>query len=211
MVPFVLALMGAIWDLRAYTSYQATLARERFVLAEAITTQVAGTDPGGEALKAAGLRLGRIAVGGRIDAALVVRGTMRHDGSACVADAWCAPLVTKSWPGAITWSDGTASDCDIAADLPKDGDHFRADQEILPDDDGTARGAAAQPVSAWTSRQIEDNQWWVVLETCILPRPGVFFALLSALDTGMLDLSFAIRKRAAWPSAQEYPACDWCP
>lgn len=210
MTPFVLALLGAIWDLRAYTTYQADLAREIIVVAEAISMQTAGTDPVEEALKPVAGRLARIGVVGRLDAALVTRGRTRHDGAACVAGEWCAPRVTQSWPGTLQWSDGTASDCDLPADLPKPGDHFRADQEVLPGDDGSALDPTARPVSEWVSRNIDEREWWVVLETCILPKPGVFFGLLGGLGPDMLDLSFAIRKRAAWPSAQEYAACDWC-
>ena len=211
MSTFILALMGAIWDLRTYTSYRAELAREMFVVAEAIATQIAGADPVADALVPVGQRLGRISRVGRIDAVIVVRGTTRHDSTVCVDDdQWCAPFATMYWPAVDSWSDGTVTDCDNPADLPAAGDHFLATQKVLLNEDRSAGGGIPLPVSEWTSRNLHVDEWWVVLDTCILPNPGVFFGAMGTLGRGVLNLDIVIRRRAAWPSAERYVSCTWC-
>ena len=120
MVPFVLIMMGLIWDLREYVSHRTELAREMYVVAEVIANELgpstlsagdedivikAAVDQAKETLQgrgAGGVRSTGSA--GRISVALVVRGDRRVS-TATVADPecslgknWCLPRISHRWP-----------------------------------------------------------------------------------------------------------------
>ena len=117
MVPFVLVMMGLIWDLREYTSHRTELAREMYVVAEVIANE-AGPHSGvspiegvvGQAIEALGHRgAGNVRNGlrarsaGRISVAVIVRGDRRPGDSvgnpACRdEDIPCLPRLADIWP-----------------------------------------------------------------------------------------------------------------
>lgn len=214
-VPFVLMLLAAAWDLRQYSGYRAELAREVFVVAEAIGNEP-GADPSpiGDAMESLKQRLGRQRLGGghadgSLQAAVVVRGTLRHDGTPCDEEGWCAPLVTLVWPSADTtepW--GESSECAGPGRLPRPGDHFTENALVLPGESAaTGEGQPARPTHEWISRNMDAAEWWVVVDTCFDP-PGL--SLLSNLARHIVDTSFALRTRAAWRSIHDREGCTWC-
>ncbi len=120
MVPFVLIMMGLIWDLREYVSHRTELAREMYVVAEVIANEVGPSTLGAgneniaieavikqaketlEGRGAGGVRSTGSA--GRISVALVVRGDRQDPAAAaphpdCSLDTnWCLPRISHRWP-----------------------------------------------------------------------------------------------------------------
>lgn len=128
LVPFILALSGVIWDMRAFLGHRAELAREVYSVAEVISSQTS-TSPIEPVAEAFADRF-RDAGAGSIDIAVVTRGAQREVGGvnmACntfVPDAdadgdedddddalnWCRPQVRVRWPGAAAPRDGLWSE-----------------------------------------------------------------------------------------------------
>lgn len=220
VVPFVLILLAAVWDLRQFIAYRADLAREMFVLAHAVANDaeggVGGTPPLESAVRAAEERFSTRATSGVIHAVVVVRGTQRADGTACPDGDWCPPMVQVAWPGtaeepAGTWSDGDDNPCTPTNALPARGRHFAAEQRVLPFEGATAAAGDPAPTEdEWVSRNIDDEEWWVVVDTCIEPPPGFFIGRLVNLSHRMLDTPYVWRRRAAWPSIHDREECNWC-
>lgn len=217
IVPLVLMTLAFVWDLRAYIGYRTELSRGMYVVAEAIADDPTGAAPFAAAIRHAMERLRRDSASGSIRAAVIVRGTERADGTPCPEDEWCPPMVTVAWPvgddTAGTWAEGDAAACAGGDALPAQGDHFKAGERVLsnegvdPDGDGPE---AAPGEAEWVSRHIGATQWWVVVDTCFHPQPGVFIGRLASLAESMLDTSFALRRRVAWGSVHDRADCDWC-
>lgn len=219
IVPFVLITLAAVWDLRQYISYRTELAREMYVVAEAVADQPGGPVPFGHAIGEAVLRLQENARAGVVQAAVVVRGTQRPDGSDCPPDEWCLPRVSAAWPTpgdstAGRWSDAGGNACAAVANpLPAAGEHFESEQKLLPHEgaDPDADGPRAAPAEEdWISRTLSETEWWVVVDTCVDPQPGLFIGRMTNAAAGMLDTSFALRRRAVWGSIHDRADCDWC-
>ena len=99
LVPFILVLTAAIWDLRVFTAYRTDIAREIFVIAELIANGGAWTSDASveNVIGAAAARLGETSAG-VLHVAVVTRATTRHDGTTCIDDdQWCAPMVRKAF------------------------------------------------------------------------------------------------------------------
>ena len=215
VVPFVLVLLAAVWDLREYIGYRTELARELYVVAEAIADDPSGSPPFELAIRQAEARLRENSSAGAISAAVVVRGTLRPDASACPDEGWCLPRVTVAWPPDVdgpagTWSGDDESVCTQVEThpLPAEGSHFASEQWVLPNEGGDHDDPL--PESDWISRNLSDTEWWVVVDTCVDPEPGLFIGRLSNMAARMLDTSFALRKRAVWGSIHDLADCDWC-
>ena len=222
VVPFVLALLAAVWDLRQFIAYRTELAREMYVLAEAIANDTqggaGGAAPFEEAIEAAQERFEPRSASGVIHAVVVVRGQERADGTACPDGGWCPPLVQVAWPGtatdpAGTWAEGANNPCTPSggAAFPAQGAHFATGRRVLPDEG--AAGTPGDPALAeadWVSRNIGANAWWVVVDTCVEPPEGLFVGRLAGLSAPLLRTPFVWRRRAAWPSIHDLGACAWC-
>ena len=223
IVPFVLLVLAAVWDIREFVSHRTELAREMYVVAEAIADAPGGAQPIESVLAQTQTRLEETNEAGVIRAAVVVRGTERPGGAACADGEWCLPRVTVVWPpaGAAdpagTWS---RSDDDVNAcaqngvnALPAPGQHFGSGGRVLPNEgaDPDGGGPALPPTEDnWLSRNLRDTEWWVVVDTCVDPQPGLFIGRLTNLGEEMFDASFALRRRAAWGSVHDLADCDWC-
>ena len=214
MVPFILALVAMIWDVREQLGFRTDVARQIHVAAAAVADSHdrAGTptDPRPVAQAMAQLRdlLEDRSASGSIVVAVVTRGHARHDGTACPADAWCPPRVTVRWPATDTlsrWADG-GDGCATAGPnpLPAVSRPFAADEMVLPRED------RAGSESAWISRQLAANEWWVVVDACFEPRPGTFSGRLANLSTSLFEGSAVLRRRIAWGSIHELARCGWC-
>ena len=222
VVPFVLALLAAVWDLRQFIAYRTDLAREMYVLAQAVADDAVGGAGGAApfeaAMAAAEQRFGPRSTSGVIHAVVVVRGQDRADGTTCPDGAWCPPMVQVAWPGtatnpAGTWPDGPDNPCAPPAGtaFPAAGDHFAAGQRVLPDEGAPGtRGDAALAEKDWVSRNIGPQAWWVVVETCVEPPPGLFVGRLTGLSAPLLGTPYVWRRRAAWPSIHNRADCAWC-
>lgn len=222
LVPFVLILLAAIWDLRAFIAYRTELARELYVIAATISDDFEGASPLESVVARAQTKFERTSVSGSIHAAVVVRGRVRDDGTSCPDGQWCPPTVTLAWPAtaadtAGTWSRDSARECagrTPGSVLPAAAAGFGATGIVLPNEGADPDGAGpetAPPVDEWVSRNMTDREWWVVVDICIEPQPGLFIGRLVNYADRMLDTrSFAWRRRAGWRSVHDLADCDWC-
>ena len=212
VVPFVLALTALVWDLREFVGYRTDLAREMYTVAEVIANET-DADPIAAVIAQAMTRFERRS-SGSFAVAVVTRGTERGSGTPCVDDAaWCLPRVTVAWPPTPLegrWNDSAVCSAPSppgVLTLPLPGQHFAADQRVLPNENPD--GAESQ--AEWISRNMRPTEWWVVVDSCFHPNPGVFTGRLVNLGVDMLDVSdFVLRKRAAWGSVHDLVDCAWC-
>ena len=225
MAPLVLILSAFIWDLRAYIAHRTDLAREVYVIAEIIAGAVADPFvpvPSASAPPILDEFIDRFARrgAGSLDVAVVARGPVRRDGTPCpdpdgTAGNWCPPRVFVRWPATPAdglWRDAgqrlpTGADCaPSASTLPDENVDLAADVSLLPNE-----ASASANESDWLSRRMFAEEWWVVVDVCLHPGPGVFTGRLiqagyDALDFGSYTTSF----RAAWRSIHDAASCDWC-
>ena len=223
VVPFVLALLAAVWDLRQFIAYRTDLAREMYVLAQAVADDAVGGTGGQGALRG-GDGGGRAALrspehGGRHPRRR--RGSRpgsrrRHD--------------VPRWR--VVPADGAGR---LARDRHESRGHMagRAGQPVHADRGATRsrpRATISRPGSAccrtrarrerganaalaekdWVSRNIGPQAWWVVVETCVEPPPGLFVGRLTGLSAPLLGTPYVWRRRAAWPSIHSRADCAWC-
>ena len=212
VVPFVLALTALVWDLREFVGYRTDLAREMYTVAEVIANEP-DADLIEEVIAQAMARF-EPRSSGSIAVAVVTRGTERGSGTPCVDDAaWCSPRVAVAWPPTPLegrWNDSavcSAPGPPGVLTLPLPGQHFAADQRVLPNENPD--GAESQ--AEWISRNMRPTEWWVVVDSCFHPNPGVFTGRLVNLGVELFDVSqFVLRKRAAWGSVHDLVDCVWC-
>ena len=226
MAPFVLVLGAFVWDLRAYISHRTDLAREVYVLAQVIADEADKVDnrnpirrtnnPNSPGLIDAFIaRFESRGAAGTLDIAVVGRGTTDRGSSDCAdASVWCPPEVIQRWPTTPAdgrWAGGGA--CVLATSgLPDQGMSFAANEVVLPNEN------ERQPnEDTWISRRIAPDGWWVVVDVCLHPGPGLFTGPLiqSGFDLakGMLDLGgtgYRFSLRGAWRSIHNRGSCDWC-
>ena len=87
--------------------------------------------------------------------------------------------------------------------LPAQGQHFPADQTVLPNENGDG----ATPHQSWLSRNMRPTEWWVVVDTCLDPTSGLLWST-APLVGDFFDLSgLVVRKRAAWASVHDLADC----
>ena len=208
-VPFLLAMMAVVWDVREQLGFRTDIARHIHVAAAAMADEPEGDAPFDAGMAQLRGLLERDGVSGSTAAAVVVRGVERRDGTPCPDDAWCPPVVAASWPATAAdgaWSKGGADGCATAGvdALPTSGSAFAADQTALPHE------ARAGDESAWVSRNLGPDEWWVVLDVCFEPRGGTFSGRLASLSVRVFDEQPVLRRRVAWGSIHELGRCDWC-
>ena len=218
MVPFILVLAAAVWDLRVFTAYRTDVARELFVIAELIANGGAwATDTAVQnVIEAAAARLGETSAG-VLHVAVVTRATTRHDGSACVNDdQWCAPMVRKAFYD-TDFSVGTGDCGSIPRILPDEGDLFAADVTVLTFEDADPDGPGpevAPSVDEWVSRNMQPEEWWVVVDSCSHFGEGQQSRLIGRrfmnLGLAALDVSPVMQRRSAWGSIDDLTDCVWC-
>ena len=226
MAPFVLMLSGFVWDVRAYISHRTDLAREVYVIAEVVAGAAANplartSDPNDQRLVDAFIDRFARRGAGTVDVAVVRRGATRHDGVTPCPDpdgtsaTWCPPTVTVRWPPATArdegrWQDArrrltVGGDCAGPATLPAEGADFAANVPMLPNE------AATGNEDDWPSRRMLAEEWWVVVDVCLHPGPGVFTGRLIQAGYETVDFgSYTTRFRAAWRSIHDAATCDWC-
>lgn len=226
MAPLVLAFSAFIWDLRGYIAHRTDLAREVRVIAEVVSAAadnplVRSGDPNDLRLVDAFIERFARSGAGSLDIAVVTRGTNRPDGTACpapdgTAATWCPPTVTRRWPAASALEDGlwqdarqrlaVGGDCAPSASaLPAEGDDFGDAVPMLRNE------AAAGTLENWISRRLLDDEWWVVVDVCLHPGPGVFTGPLIRAGFETFDFgSFTPRIRAVWRAVNDTTTCTWC-
>lgn len=208
VTPFALALAVFVLDVRTLVGFRTDLARETFALAEVIANETR-TDPVGTVMAEAMEEFERNNSAGTLAVAVVTRGTERGTGVPCVVDQWCLPRVALTWPASPdqgTWK--TPGLCATAGtSLPSQGQHFPADQTVLPNENSD--GATAH--QAWLSRNMRPTEWWVVVDTCLDPTPGLLSSGARGVVGDLVDLSgLVVRKRVAWGSVHDLADCNWC-
>lgn len=215
IVPFIIILTAAIWDMREYISRYTDLVRESYVVIEAMANQFEGNTPPFQSVLRTrppegpfGRRLVDASVAGTMSAAVVARGTTHRDGTACADDAWCPPEVLSAWPpteNERVWPPGPRTGCTEPNALPGVGTSFAATATVLPGED--ADGALEE---TWVSRNMSAEEWWIVVDICIQPRPGVFTGAFTNYAVETLNLPFDLNRRFAWPSVHDRGDCEWC-
>ena len=208
LTPFVLALAVFAMDVSTVVAFRTDLAREGFALAEVIANETRRNPVA--TVMAEAMKKFEDNSAGTLAVAVVTRGTERGTGVPCVDGEWCLPKVVLAWPAspaAGSW--GTSALCAAAGTgLPAQGQHFPADQTVLPNE--SSGGTVAH--QAWLSRKMRPTEWWVVVDTCLDPAPGLLWGrALKGVVGDLVDLSgLVVRKRAAWPSVHDLEDCDWC-
>lgn len=218
LIPFILVLTAAIWDLRVFTAYRTDVAREIFVIAELIANGGAWSSERSveNVINAATNRLGETSAG-VLHIAVVARATTRHDGTACTDDdQWCAPRVAKAFYD-HDFPSGTGDCRNFPRTLPDEGDLFAADETVLPFEDADPDGGGplvAPTVDAWVSRNMQPEEWWVVVDSCSHfgqgPRPGLIGRRFMNLGLAWMDVSPIMQKRSSWGSLDDLSDCVWC-
>ena len=218
LVPFILVLSAAVWDLRVFTAYRTDVAREVFVISELIANGgLWASDTSVEnVINAAAARLGETSAG-VLHVAVVTRGTTRHDGTACIDnDLWCAPIVKKAFYD-YAFPSGTGNCRNVPRTLPNQGDLFAQDATVLTfedaDPDGT--GPEVEPtVDEWVSRNMQPQEWWVVVDSCSHfgegPRSRLIGRRFMQLGLASLDVAPVMYRRSAWGSIDDLSDCVWC-
>lgn len=218
LVPFVLVLTAAVWDLRVLAAHRADIAREMFVIAELIAGGAdwsSGTSVE-HVVDAAAARLGETSAG-VLHVALVTRGTSRHDGSACADDnAWCAPVVVSTFYDRA-FPSGQGDCANIARSLPDAGQAFASTATVLPNEDADPDGGGpltAPAVNEWVSRNLRPQEWWVVVDSCSHfgggPRSRRIGGRFTQMGVASLDVSPVMLRRSVWSSVGDLSECGWC-
>ena len=103
--------------------------------------------------------------------------------------------------------------------MPAAGGRFAANARVLPaegqDPDGD--GPAAPPAqNDWPSRNMNAQQWWVLVEICTNfaggnSSPGLFGGAMAGFALSAFDASAAtLLRRQAWGGSGDLDNCDWC-
>ncbi|MDE0225724.1 MAG: pilus assembly protein [Gammaproteobacteria bacterium] len=218
LVPFILVLSAAIWDLRVFTAYRTDVAREIFVVAELIAnggrwTSAASVE---HVIEAAADRLAETSAG-VLHVAVVVRGSARHDGTPCVNDnQWCAPIVTKAFFD-YSFPTGTGECGTVARTLPDEGNRFDVHATVLPFENVDPDGAgpkAVPSVDEWVSRNMAPQAWWIVVDSCSHfgegPRSRLIGRRFMNIGLATLNVSPVMQRRSVWVSIDDLSECVWC-
>lgn len=214
VVPFLLAIMALVWDVREQIGFRTDIARQVHIAAAAVADDPIGGPFAAGMGELRGL-LERDGVSGAIDAAVVVRGSARRDGTNCPANQWCPPRVAATWPNTAAdgaWARDGAVGCAAgpADPLPDAGEAFDEDATVLPHETQGGEDADPDDESTWVSRNLGAQEWWVVLDICFEPRGGTFSGRLANLSVALFDAQPVTRRRIAWGSIHDLMTCDWC-
>lgn len=243
ITPFVILLMAALWDIRAFTAFRTDIAREQYAVAELIAggADWANENAVGNVVSAAMNRLARrsagtmrVAVVSRLRDQPGVPATNSagqdcdtawdHDGATSTPDRlpWCEPMLLNEIrpnpdpnPSALSamWHGG--GDCAaVTSELPvNEGDAFGSSAPVLPQE-GVPNGGTIEPTSAWISRNLQPNEWWVVVEICTHFGQGdasVFTGgALVNLGLRTFGVPTTMRRRVAWGALETLGNCAWC-
>ena len=217
VMPFVLILLAAVWDLRQHIAFRTELAREMYAVAEAISDDREGVSPLQSAVAAIEARFRPRSTSGLVRVVVAGRGTQRADGTACPDPGWCPPVVLAVWPASATdtagkWETvvGQNACSPPGMAFPAVGAHFAAGQTVLPHEGDAPDGGTPPAEGTWVSRNMSALEWWVVVDTCIEPAPGLLMGRIRTVYQLMLDTSFVWHRRAVWRSIHERGDCDWC-
>ncbi len=218
LVPFVLVLAAAVWDLRVFAAHRTDVAREMSVIAQLVAggADWSSVTSVNHVIGAAAARLGETSAG-VLHVALVTRGTSRHDGSACVNDsAWCGPVVTRTFYDRA-FPSGRGDCAHVARALPNAGQAFAATATVLPNEDADPDGSGpltAPAVDQWVSRNLRPQEWWVVVDTCSHfgggPRSRRIGGRFTQMGLASLDVSPVMTRRSVWTSVGDLSECGWC-
>ena len=219
LVPFILVLTAAVWDLRVFTAYRTDVAREIFVVAELIASGGgwSGEESVENVIKEAAARMEKTSAG-VLHVAVVTRTTTRHDGTNCVNDdEWCAPFVAKAFYDYDFPNSGTGDCQNFPRTLPDEGDLFAEDATVLPFEDADPDGGgplAAPTVDEWVSRNMQPEEWWVVVDSCSHFGEGPSSRLIGKrfmhMGLAWMDVTPVMQKRSAWGSIDDLSDCGWC-
>lgn len=235
MAPLVLILSAFVWDLRAFLAHRTDLVREVYVIAEVVAGETDQNplrrtdDPANPRLIDAFMERFATRGAGSLDIAVVVRGARRRDGTECPDDPdgtaarWCPPTVAVRWPPATDPADGLWQDAHsrlplggggecvqrpphFPPPLPREGDPFDETQAMLANE-----AAVGANEADWISRRMGEQEWWVVIDVCLHPGPGVFTGPLIRAGMEAMDFSsFTSRLTATWRSIHNREICTWC-
>ena len=218
LVPFVLVLTAAVWDLRVFAAYRTDVAREMFVIAQLIAggTEWSSTSSVEHVIEAAAARLGETSAG-VLHVAVVTRGTTRHDGTACTNDSeWCGPVVGRTFYDQA-FPSGQGDCASVTRSLPNAGQAFAATATVLPNEDADPDGSGpltAPTVDAWISRNLRPEEWWVVVDSCSHfgegPRSRRIGGRVTQMGLASLNVSPVMVRRSVWSSVGDLSECGWC-
>ena len=226
MMPFMLAVMALVWDLREYISHHTQAARQMYVAAEVIANEtemdpVTGDGPIESVMRrVVDERLEPLGAG-VLAVAVITRGTVPVGASSScnLPDDTCLPVVHAAWPAPANpnlgrWAGGggcQAFSSPYPLPLPLPGSHFPPGEPVLPNEN-PADAATPAPEDGWISRNLRPGEWWVIIDSCFHPDPGLFggviFQGLNFFDTSQSAL--ILRKRVAWGSVHDLTNCKWC-
>ena len=209
-VPFLLAIIALVWDVREQLAFRTDIARQIHIAAAAAADDPDGGQPFDVTMGRLNDLLRRDGESGSVAAAVVRRGTVRRDGTGCPVGEWCPPAAAATWPATAaegTWTTvrGDACATPPAAPLPASNAVFAATAAVLP-----YESRAGADESAWLSRNLGADEWWVVMDVCFEPRGGTFSGRLANLPLRLFDATPVLRRRIAWGSIHELRECDWC-
>ncbi len=175
ITPFLVVLMAAIWDIRAYTAYRTDVAREIYAIADLLAATGDGdwdatekSDAAQNIVNAAAARLDNSSVGW-LRAVVITRlqddagppavEATNSEGRDCDAAAAATDDPDTTWDDTTTpwcepevrWQIGRATWGDqgacanIASEMPAQGVAFAADEPVLPHEDADPDGNGPLP------------------------------------------------------------------
>ena len=226
-LPFLISLVAIVWDVRQHLLDRTKVVRQMDTIAQAVATELTNNPLQGTVDAVVNMFQSWTA-SGSVQIAVVVRGTERRGTPPvpCPANQWCPPRVLRVVPGAAgvqtaprTWQSAGGNGCTDPSDpdnrtfLPALGNHFGAtDLVMICEVGGAACGRSGVTLTEpnWVSRNMNAQQWWVVLDVCVEPVRGMFAGRFTNWTVDLFDGQSEERRRVVWPSLYELVDCDWC-
>ena len=121
-----------------------------------------------------------------------------------VRRAWPADPVSGTWPANSTCAGGT--------NLPAVNSHFAQGVPLLVNENADPDGQGPllpPPEDNWLSRNMADEEWWVIIDICYDPVPGGADIGFGTFVSYVLALP-QLRQRVAWASVNRRAECQWC-
>ena len=138
---------------------------------------------------------------------------------------WCEPAVrievqaTAGVDNQWSWQAGNGC-ANVPSQLPACAAPpcgFAADQAVLPEENADPDGPGpdtAPAASEWPSRNLADDEWWVVVETCSHFGGGTSQPFLAGglfnFATDALNVSNTLYRRVVWGATADLGDCTWC-